>query len=44
MDIIEVLSAAYSLLDQLGLIVFIQAAFLIMLVGAFLGMVKRLRE
>lgn len=44
MDIIEVLSAAYSILEQLGLIIFIQAAFLIMLVGAFIGMVKRLRE
>lgn len=44
MDILQILSAIYSILEQLGLIIFVQAAFLIMLLGAFMGMVKRLRE
>jgi hypothetical protein len=44
MDIIQILSAVYSILEQLGLVVFIQAAFLMMLVGSFVAMIKRLRE
>jgi hypothetical protein len=44
MDIIQILSAVYSILEQLGLVIFIQAAFLMMPVGSFVAMIKRLRE
>jgi hypothetical protein len=44
MDILQILSAIYSILEQLGLVIFIQAAFLMMLVGSFVSMIKRLRE